>query len=207
MDPSTWLVGLLPGGGLFLPALVGAVVGVGALVAGGIGVGRLVARSRRTEDETAPGEIPRSVADLLGRLDVLRGVYRARERYPVAARAAQSIDELTDAVAELFRRLSASGDDLPRAEHEYVPALRRLATALDRGYLLDMVEHPDLWDDRDRRVAEVEQALQDVTRRALADTKDLTMRRAIRAEISLDGLSSRTELRAWERDFRDASDE
>ncbi|WP_221584153.1 hypothetical protein [Microbacterium sp. G2-8] len=194
-------------GALFAPAVVGAVIGVAALVAGGIGVGVLVARARRTGDEISPGQIPPAVADVLGRLDVLRGVYLARERYPVAARTARSIRDVTRGVGDLFQRLSSSGEDLARAEHEYVPALGRLATALDRGYLLAMIETPELWDDRDRRIAEVEQALDDVAHRASEDATDLTMRRAIRAETSLDSLSARTELRAWDRDFRDAAGE
>ncbi|MBP2435795.1 hypothetical protein [Microbacterium amylolyticum] len=197
---------LLPGGELFLPALVGAGVGLVALLAGAIGVAVLWARHRGAPDEREPGGLPPALAEQLSRLQVLRGIYLARERFPAAARVARAIAELTENVTVLFRRLDAHGGDIGRAEHEYAPALARLTAALDTDYLLDILAHPQLWDDRDRRIAEVEDVLAAVTEQAGEHVRTLTSTSAIRVEMGLDGLGARAELRAWEREFRRRND-
>ena len=110
--------------------------------------------------------------------------------------------------SELFERLGRRGDEEQRtvAAAEYGETLRRLTAALDRDYLLDILRRPDLWDDPDERIREVQDATTEVSEQLVANIKQLNARRGLHFQVSLDGLMGRRkELRDWERAFGSAS--
>ena len=65
---------------------------------------------------------------------------------------------------------------------------------------------PDLWDDPDERIREVQDATTEVSEQLVANIKQLNARRGLHFQVSLDGLMGRRkELRDWERAFGSAS--
>ncbi|MFE5410798.1 hypothetical protein [Microbacterium sp. NPDC056569] len=199
-------------GGVDGGLVVGGVLGLVVLVAAG---GTLWAVLRRRRRRVSPGghaPLPDTVRPLVGRLRALSGEYAAagasgnRDATEVAAEVVSVANNTT----ELFDRLDRKGDEGQRATAavEYGETLRKLTAALDRDYLLDILQHPDLWDDPVERVREVRTALSSFSTELVENIKQVNARRGLHFQVSLDGLiGRRKELQEWDRAFEQANDE
>lgn len=199
-----------PGGdaaeaGPVIPFVIGGVVVVAAAVTA-IG---LIARRRRRTPAVSTDPVPAGIRLRVNRLRELRTDYAAVPNNPVAAETASGIDALASHVEQLFMRLNAKAgeDQSVLAEAEYSDKLARLVAALDRDYLLDLLTRPDLWDAPDERVGEVREALSAVSTQIVDNIKQVNARKGLLFQVSLDSLIGRSELRDWERRFRQSSGE
>ncbi|GAA1840175.1 hypothetical protein [Agromyces salentinus] len=204
-QPST-TGGTEGGGGLVLGLAIGAAV----IVAGaGAAFGMLRARRRRgTPDARLPDPIRRHVATLRSLGVAYAQVGTAGNQ--VAAQTATDVNGIAVNVEELFTRLDqrSGADQRGLAAIELDATLRKLTAALDRDYLLDILTHPQLWDDPDERVREVRTAVTAVSEELVANIKQVNARRGLHFQVSLDGLiGRRSELQEWERAFEQAADD
>lgn len=207
-EPATsGLSGAAIGGGIV------AVVVVAAVVTTIVAVVRR--RSRRARSQTtgprSPGELPAAVQAGLQTLRAVRDGYAAvaAKGVTAAAETVRDIDGLVENVPELFARLDRKGGESQRglAEVEYGDKLAKLAAALDSDYLLDILTHPNLWDDPDERAREVREASAAVSAELIDNIRQVNARRALHFQVSLDSLmGGRKELRDWEREFRAVDD-
>jgi hypothetical protein len=191
--------------------IVGGALGLVVLAAAG-GALWSVVRSRRRRSSAGHAPLPDAVRPLVGRLRALSSEYAAagasgnRDAIEVAGEVAA----VADNTAELFDRLDRKGDEGQRetAAVEYGETLRKLTAALDRDYLLDILKHPDLWDDPVDRVREVRTALSSFGVELVENIKQVNARRGLHFQVSLDGLvGRRKELREWDRAFERADGE
>ena len=75
-----------------------------------------------------------------------------------------------------------------------------------RDYLLDILNHPDLWDDPAERIQEVRTAVSAFSVEIVENIKQVNARRGLHFQVSLDGLiGRRKELQEWDREFGRAS--
>ncbi|WP_120494756.1 hypothetical protein [Microbacterium phyllosphaerae] len=185
-----------------IPLVIGGVVLVAAAVTA---VGLIARRRRKPAVSTDP--VPAGIRLRVNRLRELRANYAAVQGSPVAAETAAGIDALASHVEQLFIRLDAKAgeDQSVLAEAEYSDKLARLVAALDRDYLLDLLTRPDLWDAPDERIAEVREALSSVTTQIVDNIKQVNARKGLLFQVSLDSLIGRSELRDWERQFKQSS--
>lgn len=187
--------------------VVGLVLGaVAVATVAGVFIG--IRRSRRKVATTQP--LPHSVRDTIARLRMLSGEYAAAgaSGNRVAAEVAPEIATIAQNATELFTRLGRKGgeDQLALGSAEYGETLRKLTAALDRDYFLDILRNPQLWDDPQERVREVRTALSDVSTELVENIKQVNARRGLHFQVSLDGvIASRQELRNWEREFGQTS--
>ena len=201
-----------PGGGAgggadwLLPVVIGGAV---LLAAGGTAIGLLTRRRRAPQAVAAADPVPAGIRLRVNRLRELRADYANLPDNPVAAETATRIDALASHVEQLFVRLDAKAgeDQSVLAEAEYSDKLARLVAALEPDYLLDLLARPDLWDAPDERVAEVREALAAVTTQIVDNIKQVNARRGLLFQVSLDSLIGRSELRDWERQFKESSGE
>ena len=124
--------------------------------------------------------------------------------HPLAGQTAQDLQAIADNVTELFERLAGKASEAQRrlAEIEYGDKLAKLTAAVDRKYLLDILTHPQLWDDPDERVSEVRDAVVAVSEQLVENIKQVNAQRALHFQVSLDSLiGQRKELRDWEKEF------
>lgn len=189
-------------GGAAIPLVIGGVV----LVAAAVTAFGLIARRRR-KPAASTDPVPAGIRLRVNRLRELRADYAAVPGSPVAAETAAAIDALASHVEQLFIRLDAKAgeDQSVLAEAEYSDKLARLVAALDRDYLLDLLTRPDLWDAPDERIGEVREALAAVTTQIVDNIKQVNARRGLLFQVSLDSLIGRSELRDWERQFKQSS--
>ncbi|MFK3677265.1 hypothetical protein ACI2IP_06005 [Microbacterium sp. NPDC090218] len=189
-----------------LPVVIGGAV---LLAAGGTAIGLLARRRRAPEAATAADPVPPGIRLRVNRLRELRVDYANVPNNPVAAETAASVDALASHVEQLFVRLDAKAeaDQIVLAEAEYSDKLARLVAALDRDYLLDLLTRPDLWDAPDERIGEVREALAAVTTQIVDNIKQVNARKGLLFQVSLDSLIGRSELRDWERQFKQSSGE
>lgn len=196
------------GGGadLLLPVIIGAAV---LLAAGGTAIGVLARRRRAPKAVATTDPVPAGIRLRVNRLRELRVDYANLPSNPVAAETAAGIDALASHVEQLFVRLDAKAeaDQVVLAEAEYSDKLARLVAALEPDYLLDLLTRPDLWDAPDERVAEVREALSAVTTQIVDNIKQVNARKGLLFQVSLDSLIGRSELRDWERQFKENSGE
>ncbi|GAA1975702.1 hypothetical protein [Microbacterium pumilum] len=196
-------------GGLVIGLAIGAAVVVGGIV----GVVAVIRRRRRpapAEAEEAP--VPETVSAQVQTLHALSAEYAAAglAGHPIAAQTSQDLDAIADNVTQLFERLAGKGSEDQRqlAEIEYGDKLAKLLAAADRHYLLDILIHPNLWDDPDERVSEVRDAVVAVSEQLVDNIKQVNAQRALHFQVSLDSLiGRRKELRDWDRAFRRADDD
>lgn len=198
-------------GGVDGGLIVGGALGLVVLVAAGGALWALIRRRRRG----APGQhapLPDAVRPLVARLRTLSGEYAtagaAGNRDAMAV--AGEISTVANNTVELFDRLGRKGDEGQRATAavEYRETLRKLTAALDRDYLLDILKHPDLWDDPADRVREVRTALTSFGVELVENIKQVNARRGLHFQVSLDGLiGRRKELQEWDRAFERADGE
>lgn len=196
------------GGAVDAGPFVGIAVTVAALVAAG-GAAFAVVRSRRRRTG-AHRPLPDRIRPLVTQLRGLSGEYAAAGASgdAVAAAVAHDVASIADNATELFARLDRKGDESQRATAaiEYGETLRKLAAALDRDYLLDILRHPDLWDDPAERVNEVRAAVSAFSVELVENIKQVNARRGLHFQVSLDGLiGRRKELQEWDRAFGQAS--
>ncbi|MGN7948963.1 hypothetical protein ACTJKH_09490 [Microbacterium sp. 22215] len=186
-----------------IPFVIGGVV----LVAAAVTAFGLIARRRRRAAPVSTDPVPAGIRLRVNRLRELRADYAAVPGSPVAAETAAGIDALASHVEQLFIRLDAKAgeDQSVLAEAEYSDKLARLVAALDRDYLLDLLTRPDLWDAPDERIAEVREALSSVTTQIVDNIKQVNARKGLQFQVSLDSLIGRSELRDWERQFKQSS--
>ncbi|MGW9112328.1 hypothetical protein [Microbacterium sp. NPDC055683] len=185
------------------------VIGGVVLVAAAVTAGALLVRRRRRSSATARGQVPAAIRSRLDRLRALRADYARLGGNRVAAETTFAIDGLVSNTEQLFARLDAKAgrDQVVLAEGEYADKLARLSAALERDYLLDLIVHPELWDDPDQRIAEVRDALAAVSTQIVDNIKQVNARRGLLFQVSLDSLVGRAELRDWEREFKRSSGE
>ncbi|MGH3691649.1 MAG: hypothetical protein ACRDT7_15975 [Microbacterium sp.] len=194
------------GGDWILPVAIGGVV---LLAAAGTAIGLLARRRRAPKPAVAADPVPAGIRLRVNRLRELRTDYATVPNNPVAAETAAGIDALASHVEQLFVRLDAKAgeDQSVLAEAEYSDKLARLVAALEPDYLLDLLTRPDLWDAPDERVAEVREALVAVTTQIVDNIKQVNARKGLLFQVSLDSLIGRSELRDWERQFKEGSGE
>ncbi|MGX5771032.1 hypothetical protein ACWKWN_09785 [Microbacterium trichothecenolyticum] len=196
------------GGGVDGGLVVGGVLGLVVLVAAGGALWAVLRRRRHgTSGHHAP--LPDTVRPLVGRLRALSGEYAAAgaSGNRDATEVAGEIVTVANNTTQLFDRLDRKGDEGQRATAavEYGETLRKLTAALDRDYLLDILQHPDLWDDPVDRVREVRTALTSFSTELLENIKQVNARRGLHFQVSLDGLiGRRKELQEWDRAFERA---
>lgn len=199
-------------GGVDGGLIVGGAVGLVVLVAAGGALWAVLRSRRRRGAARHHAPLPDTVRPLVGRLRALSGEYAAagasgnRDATDVAA----EIVTVANNTTELFDRLDRTGDEGQRATAavEYGETLRKLTAALDRDYLLDILEHPDLWDDPADRVHEVRSALTMFSTELVENIKQVNARRGLHFQVSLDGLiGRRKELQEWDRAFDRAQDD
>ncbi|MEU4014150.1 hypothetical protein AB0E56_02685 [Microbacterium sp. NPDC028030] len=193
-------------GDAILPLVIGGVVlaaAAGAAIA-------LVLRRRRAPKAAATADpLPPAIRLRVNRLRELRVDYANLRGDAVAAETAASIDTLASHVEQLFVRLDAKAeaDQVMLAEAEYADKLARLVAALEPDYLLDLLTRPDLWDSPQERVDEVREALAGLTTQIVDNIKQVNARKGLLFQVSLDSLIGRSELRDWERQFKDGAGE
>lgn len=202
--PATTTPGIDPG------PVVGIGVAVALLLGAGIAVVGVV-RSRRRRAAESRG-LPEAVRGQVAALRTLVPEYAAAGASgdAVAAQTAQEIGVLADNVTELFTRLDRrnAADQVDIAAVEYDDKLRKLTAAVGRDYLLDILRHPQLWDDPAERVREVQGALDAISTELLENIKQVNARRGLHFQVSLDGLiGARKELQDWDRAFDQASED
>lgn len=202
--------GATPGGADPVVAwLLPVAVAVAVLAAGAATVFALVRRRRGRGEDRAP--VPAPIAERLARLGALRQDYArlGAAGNATARQTAASIDALVATVGQLFPRLDAKAEASQRslAEVEYGDKLGRLVAALDRDYLQDLLQNPQLWEDPDERIREVQDALAAVSQQALDNVKQVNASKALHFQVSLDSLVGRDELRDWDREFKRTSGE
>lgn len=191
----------IPDGG---DPLLGIVLAIAAVLTGvGITIG-LIVGTRRRRDRPGRG-VSDAVRRHVDRLQALSGEYAAvgARGNQVAAQTGAEIAAIAANVVELFTRLDKKNDaQAGVAAAEYDDKLRKLTAALDRDYLLDILTHPNLWDDPDERVREVRGSVTAVSDELIENIKQVNARRGLHFQVSLDGLiGGRKELRDWEREF------
>ena len=200
--------GSTAGGGAdwLLPVAIGGAV---LLAAGGTAIGLLARRRRAPKAVESTDPVPAGIRLRVNRLRELRVDYANVANNPVAAETAAGIDVLASHVEQLFVRLDAKGgeDQSVLAEAEYSDKLARLVAALEPDYLLDLLTRPDLWDAPEERVGEVREALSAVTTQIVDNIKQVNARKGLLFQVSLDSLIGRSELRDWERQFKENSGE
>ncbi|WP_194764435.1 hypothetical protein [Microbacterium sp. UFMG61] len=186
-----------------MPAVIGGVV----VIAAALTAFGLLMRRRRRKLAVSTDPVPAGIRLRVNRLRELRADYAAVPGSPVASETAAGIDALASHVEQLFIRLNAKAgqDQSVLAEAEYSDKLARLVAALDRDYLLDLLTRPDLWDAPDERIAEVREALAAVTTQIVDNIKQVNARTGLLFQVSLDSLIGRSELRDWERQFKQSS--
>ncbi|MDY0908316.1 hypothetical protein [Microbacterium sp. CFBP9034] len=199
------------------PALEGAdagpVIGIALAVAAVVAAGGVifgVVRVRRRRGLAGHRPPPDKVRSLVAQLNGLRAEYAAAgaSGSPVATEVAREITSIAGNTTELFDRLDRTGDEGQRsvAALEYGETLRKLTAALDRDYLLDILRHPDLWDDPAERIDEVRGAVAAFSAELVENIKQVNARRGLHFQVSLDGLiGGRKELREWDREFQRAA--
>lgn len=189
-------------------ALTAAVLAAGAATAFGV----IRARRRRGAIGARDGRLPDPIRQHVATLRSLSTAYGqvGAAGNQVAAQTSTEIAAIAVNVEELFARLDqrSGADQRGLAAIELDATLRRLTGALDRDYLLDILTHPQLWDDPDERVREVRNAVTAVSNDLVQNIRQVNARRGLHFQVSLDGLvGKRAELQEWERAFEQAADD
>ncbi|WP_245413157.1 TM2 domain-containing protein [Arthrobacter celericrescens] len=146
----------------------------------------------------------------ISKLMELRQLYlmRAANGDRVAPGLIVRVDSVVGNASELFRRLGVKADKAQRdrAAVEYEDKLSKLAAALDRDYLLDVLANPRLWENPDQHIREVQGAIEAVDAQLLANIRQLNAHRALVFQVALGGLiGPRKAMDDWQRDFDKAS--
>lgn len=164
----------------------------------------------RPEKATRAGDpTPQRICARINTLMGLRHLYlvHAAAGDRVAPTVIGQIDSVVANVTELFRRLSGKADKAQRglAQAEYEDKLGKIAAALDRDYLLDLLANPRLWDSPEQRIRDVQGAIVAVDAQLLNNIRQVNARRGLDFQVALDGLMGpRKAMDDWYRDFDEA---
>ncbi|MCC2031770.1 hypothetical protein [Microbacterium allomyrinae] len=188
---------------------IGIALGVAALVAAGAVIFGVTRSRRRATRQAGAHPLPEPVRTHVRTLQALSAEYARAGGAGIAGAVEMAHDAGTIAAntTELFDRLDRKGEEGQRAAAavEYGETLRKLTGALDRDYLLDILTHPDLWDDPEERVREVRTAVSAFSTELVENIKQVNARRGLHFQVSLDGLiGRRKELQEWDRAFERA---
>lgn len=183
-----------------------AIIAAGIIAAGAIWYFRRRGRVRPAKAKRGSDPVPPRIRFLLGKLGEVRTMYvaHAASGTEVAGALVPEIDTLSADTAELFSRLAAKADkeQRTRAEFEYEEKLGKIVAALDRGYLLDVIANPRLWDDPDQRILSVQAALKAVDAQLVDNVRQVNSHRGIVFTVAIDGLiGPRKAMDDWQRDF------
>lgn len=183
-----------------------AVLSAGAVGSAAIWYFRRRARARPAKAKRGSDPVPPRIRYLLGKLGEVRTMYvaHAASGTEVAGALVRQIDTLSADTGELFGRLAAKADkeQRARAEFEYEEKLGKLVGALDRGYLLDVIANPRLWDDPDQRIRNVQAALNAVDAQLVDNVRQVNAHRGIVFTVAIDGLiGPRKAMDDWQREF------
>ncbi|MDQ7879359.1 hypothetical protein Q9R08_15315 [Microbacterium sp. QXD-8] len=203
-----------PAGSTDAGPFLGIAIGLAVLVGAGgavFGIARSRAR-RRSRPAVGRHPLPEPVRTHVQTLQALTAEYARAGAAGVAqaGEVAAQVGLIAQNTTELFDRLDRKGEEGQRATAavEYGETLRKLTGALDRDYLLDILTHPDLWDDPVERVREVRTALSSFSTELIENIKQVNARRGLHFQVSLDGLMGRRkELQEWDRAFERADGE
>jgi len=165
-----------------------------------------------TKRKRPSGPVPPRVQAQVDRLLVLRQFYdvHAASGNQSARAVIGQIDAVNTNVYELFHRLSVKSDKSQRslAQTEYEDKLGKLAAALDRDYLLDVIANPRLWDDPTHRIQAVQGAIDAVDGELLRNIRQVNAHRGLVFEVTIDGLlGPRKAMNDWQRDFDKAAED
>ena len=201
-----------PAGSADAGPFIGIALGVVVLLAAGGAVFGIVRSRSRRRNRPAAGRhapLPEPVRTHVQTLQALTADYARAGSAGIAqaGEVAAQVGLIAQNTTELFERLDRKGEEgqRPIAAVEYGETLRKLTGALDRDYLLDILTHPDLWDDPVERVREVRTALSSFSTELVENIKQVNARRGLHFQVSLDGLMGRRkELQDWDRAFERA---
>ena len=196
--------GLTPLGWVLVAILAGA-----AAAGGVIWMLRRRASAKRAKATRQADPVPARIRALLERLTALRAAYvtRVASGDRVATGVIGQIDALTSNVTALFERLTVAADRAQRglAESEYEDKLGKLAAALDRGYLLDVLANPRYWEQPEERIRDVRRAIDEVDAQIVDNIKQVNARRGLVFQAAIDGLIPSKAMEDWQRDFDEAA--
>lgn len=137
------------------------------------------------------GPLPSPIRAHVDELLVLRQFYfQAAGTNRSAGTIVEQIDLLMDNVVELFQRLTskAGKSERRRALAEYDENLGKFVGALGRGYGLDIIDNPRLWDEPEQRLANVQAALQAVDAQLVDNIKQVNARQRLTFDKGVDRL-------------------
>ncbi|GAA3873360.1 hypothetical protein GCM10022275_23040 [Tessaracoccus defluvii] len=164
------------------------------------GIAVLAFRYRRRRSGPKPVQAPAHPRDPLPpkirthveKLSALRQAYvlQAAAGTDAAAPFVSQIESLIQNVTELFRRLGSKADASQRAYAvtEYDDVLSKLAGALDRDYILDVLMNPRFWDNPAERVASVQGALRAVDRQLVDNIRQVNADRGLEFQVGVEGI-------------------
>ncbi|TFD57704.1 TM2 domain-containing protein [Cryobacterium suzukii] len=188
------------------------ILAAAAAVGGGIwAVWRRRTRGTRPKATRAVDPVPPLIRAHIVKLLELKQLYQtqAAAGNRVASSVIGQIDSVVSNVTELFRRLSVKADEAQRglARAEYEDKLGKLAAALDRDYLLDVLANPRLWDNPDKHIRDVQGAIEAVDVQLLDNIRQVNGHRGLVYQVALGGLMGpRKAMDDWQRDFDEASE-
>ncbi|GAA1470518.1 hypothetical protein HD594_000040 [Microbacterium thalassium] len=183
-----------------------AIIVAGIIAAGAIWYLRRRVRARPAKAKRGSDPVPPRVRVLLERLTEVRTMYvaHAASGTDAAATIVRQMDALSADTGELFSRLAAKADraQRARAELEYEDKLGKIVGALDRGYLLDVLANPRLWDEPDQRIRNMQAAIDAVDAQVLDNVRQVNAHKGIVFTVAIDGLiGPRKAMDDWQRDF------
>ncbi len=185
---------------------------IAILLAAGAGaaVWAICRRPRSTPTPRVSDPVPPSIRSRLLTLQARRQLYHqlATAGDASAQTVIARIESITANVTELFLRLQTKDDTAQRgiAEVEYENKLDRLAAALDRDYLPDVLAQPQYWEEPAQRIGAVLAALEAVDAQLLENIRQVTSHRGLVFEVALGGLmGSRRDMDDWQRRFDEAA--
>ncbi|MFT4263318.1 MAG: hypothetical protein QM572_08055 [Nocardioides sp.] len=158
-----------------------AIVVVGTAVT--LGVRRLL---RRTP---SPKVFERLPEDLRGQIEVLDRIQR---RHQVAGPGAMPAElaQILGNSRELFERIRRRGSAQQAriAEVEYTDTLGKLNRALGEDYFLDILAHPQLWDEAEKRLDSVRQAVAATQGQLLRNIRQVNASQDLEFQVALESL-------------------
>lgn len=130
--------------------------------------------------------IPASLLPAMKQLNQLTGQHNALLKSSLAA----DIRSVIDNVQELFMRLNKKGTPSQQriAEVEYADKLPKLIEALGDNYYIDIVKHPDLWDDSNERITAVTEAVKAVQQELILNIRKVNSSKDLEFQVALDSL-------------------
>lgn len=183
LDPS--------GSGYGLSTFGWVVAGVAAVLGTVWGL-RTYRRRKALDSETSDDPLPGPVRAQVDRIHHLRSMYRplASAGNEAASAVLTQMDALVKNLPELFRRLARKSDaeQWGFARAEYADKLTRLAAALDRPYMVDLIVNPHLWNNPELHFRGVQSAIEAVNAQVLDNIRSVNSVGALEFQVSLDGL-------------------